>query len=71
MFQLIAALLVGICSAARLDNTYLPPGAKGSGGGPGLNPPRGGGGGSGAGGGGGGGFGGNGAKFGGKSLLII
>lgn len=34
-------VLVGICSAARLENTYLPPnGAQGAGGGPGLAAPR-------------------------------
>ncbi|XP_057666746.1 pupal cuticle protein 20-like [Diorhabda carinulata] len=36
---LLPVFLVGICSAARLDNTYLPPGAKGAGGGPGLSTP--------------------------------
>ncbi|KAL3280967.1 hypothetical protein HHI36_004192 [Cryptolaemus montrouzieri] len=40
MRLLIAIGLIGVCSAARLENTYLPPnGAAGAGGGPGLPPP--------------------------------
>lgn len=40
-FQLIfLTTAIGICSAARLENTYLPPtGAGGAGGGPGLATP--------------------------------
>lgn len=45
LLQLITAALLGISSAARLDSVYLPPGASGAGGGPGLTTPvRGGGG---------------------------
>lgn len=55
-FQLTLGVLLAVSSAARLDSTYLPPGASGAGGGPGLPPPfRGGGGGAGGGSGGGGG----------------
>ncbi|KAG5865110.1 hypothetical protein JTB14_029501 [Gonioctena quinquepunctata] len=39
MKLLLAAFLIGIVSAARLPNTYLPPGAKGVGGGQGLTTP--------------------------------
>lgn len=41
MFQvIIIAAAIGLCSAARLENTYLPPsGAGGAGGGPGLAAP--------------------------------
>lgn len=49
MFQLIFGALLAVCSAARLDNTYLPPGANGAGGGPGISPPYKGGGGGGGG----------------------
>lgn len=52
-FQLMFGALLAICSAAKLDSTYLPPGANGAGGGPGISPPfRGSGGGGGGGGGG-------------------
>lgn len=46
MFQFVIAALISASYAARLENTYLPPGgAGGSAGGPGLSaPPRGGGG---------------------------
>lgn len=40
-WQFIASVLLGVCSAARLENTYLPPnGANGAGGGPGLGVPK-------------------------------
>lgn len=64
-FQLILPVLLTACSAAKLDNTYLPPGASGAGGGPGLSTPFRGGGGGGAGGGGSRGGGGGGRGFGG------
>lgn len=38
----MVALVLGYCSPARLDSTYLPPGANGAGGGPGISPPFGG-----------------------------
>lgn len=40
LLQIILALFVGVCLAARLENTYLPPaGAAGAGGGAGLGTP--------------------------------
>lgn len=37
---MIAVALIAVCSAARLENTYLPPnGANGAGGGNGIPPP--------------------------------
>ncbi|ENN74809.1 pupal cuticle protein 20 [Dendroctonus ponderosae] len=40
--EFLVALFLGYCSPARLDSTYLPPGANGAGGGPGISPPFGG-----------------------------
>lgn len=40
LLQLMIAALIGVCAAARLENTYLPPaGAAGAGGGAGLGAP--------------------------------